>query len=176
MTDENLPEPAENTGDDIQLPKELEDLAEKVGGKEIVSRVHAYFENYSGPLPHPKAFAQYRAVMHDAPEQIFGMAERQQEHRFGLEDAVINSDIRRADTGLWLGFALFLTFGIGAIILLAMGKDIQGYSLLLTSLVGGIGSFLRVGHERASQQPGGPKKRAGKKKPTLTKLPKKTPD
>ncbi len=72
-------------GNEIRIPDEI---IEKAGGKENVRRIFSYFESFSGPLPHPKIFAQYKAVMPDAPKRIFRMAEKQQEHRFGLENSV----------------------------------------------------------------------------------------
>lgn len=92
---------------------------------------------------------QYKDVMADAPERIFSMAEKQQAHRMDLEKSVIKSDIRRADTGLILGFILFLVICIGSIILLALGKNLEGYIIFGISLVGAITNFIRVGRERA---------------------------
>ena len=107
---------------------------------------------FSGPLPHPQLMAEYEKCLPGAADRILQMAEKQQGHRFGLENSVIGGDIRRADMGLWLAFSLFVLFGLGAIFLLAIGKDIAGYSLLGTSLLGGAGLFIRVGRERQQAQ------------------------
>ncbi|NMB40453.1 MAG: DUF2335 domain-containing protein [Firmicutes bacterium] len=134
-----------------KISKEIEELIEKVGDKEVASKIIAIAESFSGPLPHPKILAQYKEILPDAPERIIAMAEKQQEHRFNLEKNVIKGDIVRANRGLTLGFILFMIFGLGAIVLLAIGKNIQGYALLGTSLLGGIGNFIRVGVERAKK-------------------------
>lgn len=135
---------------DDEIPEELREFIKAAGGgTEITRRTLAMVERFSGPLPHPRILKQYGDVMPDAPQRIFCMAENQQAHRIDLEKSVIKSDIHRADTGLVLGFILFLTFGIGSIVLLAFGKDIQGFVLLGTSLLGGIGNFIKVGRERA---------------------------
>ena len=104
--------------------------------------------------------------MDDAPERIFSMAERNQEHRHNLEDAVIHSDIHRADLGLWLGFSLFVMFGVLAGILLILGKDIQGFSVMAVSVLGGVGNLIRVGRERQKeiQQSNHPQLTKGQKK------------
>ncbi len=150
--------------DDLELPVP-EALVEEAGGKEVVSKIIAiYEETFSGPLPHPKIFAQYKAVMPDAPERIFRMAERQQEHRFGLENSVIQGDVRRADLGLRLGFVLFFILAVGAIFLLATGKQLEGYSVLAASIIGGIANFIRVGQEREKHNQKDPPKKPPKKR------------
>jgi len=133
---------------DGEIPEELKNLIAEAGGEKIFLKTLAIAERFTGPIPHPRILGEYAEIMPDAPERIFCMAENQQAHRIDLEKCVITSDIRRADTGLVLGFILFLVFGVGSIILLAIGKDFQGFTLLGTSLAGGIGNFIRVGRER----------------------------
>lgn len=132
----------------------LEDKTELIEGIDngmSLSGLTAIEEHFSGPLPHPIILSQYKDVLPDAPERIMAMAEKQQEHRFGLENSVVKGDIKRANTGLILGFILFIMFGVGAIVLLALEKNTQGYALLATSLLGGIGNFIRVGMERTKE-------------------------
>lgn len=149
---------------DGEIPEEPKNLAAEAGGKEVVMKSLAISERFTGPIPHPRILKEYAGIMPDAPGRIFCMAEKQQAHRIDLEKSVIKSDIHRADLGLILGFVLFLMFGLGSIVLLAIGKDIQGYALLATSLLGGIGNFIRVGRERAKAVAASPKKVARKKK------------
>ena len=135
------------------VPEELKDLVQDLsqrGEKDIARRLVAIVaeEHYSGPLPHPRMLAQYKDVLPDAPDRILRMAEKQQDHRTSLESRVIEGDVHRADLGLILGFILFITFAVGGIVLLFVGKEIQGYVALGTSLVGGIGNFIKVGRER----------------------------
>ena len=132
-----------------KISKEIEELIEKVGDKEVASKIIAIAESFSGPLPHPKILAQYKEILPDAPERIIAMAEKQQEHRFNLEKNVIKGDIVRANRGLTLGFILFMIFGLGAIVLLAIGKNIQGYALLASLLEDR--QFHLVGVERAKK-------------------------
>jgi uncharacterized membrane protein len=132
------------------IPEDIRQLISEEIGKKVVTTVSLEIaERFVGPVPHPRILKEYAIIMPDAPERIFNMAEKQHAHRIDLEKSVIKGDIKRADTGLVLGFVLFMVIGIGAIILLAIGKDVGGYALLATSLVGGIGNFIRVGRERA---------------------------
>lgn len=142
---------------DNEIPDEIKDLIKNAGGKDVALRSLAIATKYSGPVPHPRMLQQYKDVMADAPERIFAMAEKQQAHRMDLEKSVIKGDILRADRGLILGFVLFLILGVGAIILLALGKDIPGFAVLVTSIIGGIGNFIRVGRERAKTPRATPK-------------------
>ena len=131
------------------LPEDFKDLLTRVGDKETVMRIISIAEEYSGTVPHPRTIAQFKETMPDAPDRIFRMAEKQQDHRIYLETKVIEGDIRRADMGLILGFIIFIAFGIGGMALLFVGKDLEGYIALATSILGGVGNFIRVGRERA---------------------------
>lgn len=148
--------------EEITIPDEI---IEKVGSREealklILSRT----ESFSGPIPHPKIFAQYKEVMPDAPKRIFKMAELQQKHRFEMESSVINGDVKRADLGLWFGFVLYSILWLSGVALLFVGKDLQGYSLLVGGFIGGIVNFIRVGREREKQIQPPPKKSSTNKR------------
>jgi len=132
-----------------RLPEDFRDLFTKVGDKETVMRIISIAEEYSGAVPHPRTIAQFKETMPDAPDRIFKMAEKQQDHRMYLETRVIEGDIRRADLGLILGFIIFIAFGVGGMALLFVGRGIEGYIALATSILGGVGNFIRVGRERA---------------------------
>lgn len=134
----------------IEIPPEL---VREAGGKDVVNRIiRFYTESFSGPVPHPRIIAQYMDVLPDAPERIFKMAEKQQDHRMGLENMVIGGDVKRADLGLRLGFVIFAIVVVGAVILLALGKDIAGYITLGTGLSASILNFIWVGSERRKER------------------------
>ena len=143
----------ENHLPEVISQKELEELTKEVGSRETAIKIVSYAEKYSGFLPHPRIMAQYKSILPDAPDRIITMAEIQQQHRMRLESSVIQGDVYRANLGLALGFTLFFSFAIGAIFLLGIGKDIQGYSFLATSILGGIGNFIKVGRERSKERP-----------------------
>lgn len=159
------------------VPEELKDIVNdltKKGDKETAIRIMSFVaeEHYSGALPHPRLIAQFKEVMPDAPERIFRMAEKQQDHRIHLEKTVIEGDVKRADLGLVLGFILFIVFGVGGIILLYVGKQIEGYVALGTSIAGGVVNFIRVGRERTKAIQEQAKKK--RKRPFLNLTKKKT--
>lgn len=134
-----------------EIPKELEELFDRMGEGEDVGKfiaVARVVEAHYGPLPHPRIMRQYQEILPGAADRIITMAEKQQAHRMGLENSVISGDIKRADRGLLFGFVLFLVFAGGGIALLWTGKSTEGYALLLSSLIGGIANFVRVGRER----------------------------
>ena len=139
---------------DIEIPAEIGELIDEMGEekfKRVISIVQREFYIHRGPLPDPKAFGQYETILPGAADRILTMAEKQQNHRMGIEKSVTDSDIQRANQGLILGFILFLLFAIGGFVLLFIGKDVQGYALLGTSFVGGVVNFIRVGRERMRQ-------------------------
>ena len=156
------------------IPEDIRIILEGCENKKAVLQTLSILESFTGPIPHPKILKEYTDVFPEAPERIFAMAESQQSHRMNLEKSVINGDIKRADTGLILGFVLFLMFGAGSILLLSIGKDMQGYALLGTSLIGGIGNFIRVGQERIKATKDSEKKSTKEIKPTSKKDIKKT--
>jgi uncharacterized membrane protein len=153
MADNNEIQNSDNVPAEIISPRELEELAREVGDKETAIKIVSFAEKYSGLIPHPRIMAQYKAILPDSPDRIIKMAEVQQEHRMGLEYEVIHGDVQRANLGLVLGFVLFFGLATGSVYLLSIGKDVQGYSVLATSLLGGIVNFIRVGRERSKPVP-----------------------
>lgn len=57
--------------------------------------VHAQVE-FSGPLPHPQTLRQYDEVLPGAAERILRMAEKQQDHRIGMDQSGVR---RKLGTG-----------------------------------------------------------------------------
>lgn len=60
-----------------------------------------------------------------------GMAERNQEHRHGLEKEVITKGVRNESRGQWLGFVLFILLIASGTYLLATGRRIEGLGTLV---------------------------------------------
>ncbi len=87
-----------------------------------------------GPLPDPATLRAYDEICPGAADRIISMAEKQADHRRGLERTVIESDCRAQDRGPVLGFILAcLVIAIGAA-LVASGKSTEGISALLGAL------------------------------------------
>ena len=99
--------------------------------------VHAQME-FSGPLPHPQTLRQYDEVLPGAAERILRMAEKQQDHRIGIDQ----SGVRRANWGLGAGFSLSV-LGLGLTALLVMhGHDIAGSVLGSGTFLSLVGTFV----------------------------------
>ncbi len=67
---------------------------------------------FAGPLPMPADLEQYNRILPGAAERILSMAEKQAEHRQGIENRVIGSDTRNSMLGLIFGF-LIGALGLG---------------------------------------------------------------
>ena len=148
--------PEDNENDQLSnneetLPKEILEGLPEEKRKEITAVYAA--AHFSGPLPPPKIMADYKKVLPDAPERIFSMAERQQDHRINLEESLIKGDIKRADLGLIFGSILFLLLFMFGFYLIATGNDLPGYILTATGIVlSAVSAFLRVGVERDNER------------------------
>jgi len=103
--------------------------------------VHESFT--SGPIPSASELAAYGAVLHDAPDRILAMAERQSAHRQGLEKHVVRSNVIKEYLGMAMGFILALVaMGTGAW-LIHEGQDIAGWVALFAPLAGLVIMFVR---------------------------------
>lgn len=90
-----------------------------------------------GPLPHPDTLARYEEVLPGSAERILAMAERQSDHRMGLERAAVHSEIRRTAWGMVAGWSL-ATLSLGGGILLGM----YGHTTEAVAIVGIVNSIL----------------------------------
>lgn len=94
-----------------------------------------------GPLPSPENLAQYEAAHPGTAERIVRQMERmtelaadQQQHRFGLENRVIDGNIKSQGEGTrWAG-AVALIAILGGIYLLANDKSVYGLVAILGTL------------------------------------------
>ncbi|MCL4395750.1 MAG: DUF2335 domain-containing protein, partial [Chloroflexi bacterium] len=107
----------------------VESVPPKVG-----RAIATLWEHYSGPLPHPRIFAQFEKVLPGSAERILAMAERQQAHRIKLEATVIQSDARNSTIGLVGGFILYVLFGIGSFYLIANGHGEIGVAFIIIAI------------------------------------------
>ena len=58
------------------------------------------FSGFSGPIPPPQILQQYNNIVPDAAERIIHMAEKQSDHRMGLERKVVDSNILKSYLGM----------------------------------------------------------------------------
>lgn len=97
--------------------------------------------SFSGPLPHPDILRGYEDILPGAAERILQMAEKQQNHRLGMEEKIIFDDSKERSRNSV--FAFLLTFTVIAIggFLIYKGKNIAGFGTVFLGLVPIIGQF-----------------------------------
>ena len=99
-------------------------------------------EFFSGPIPPPELLREYNKLIPNGAERILAMAERQEAHRHELEKAIVRAEIQQGRLGLILGFVVVMTMGIGGMLLIWHGDNVNGLAIVLSSLVGLVGSFV----------------------------------
>lgn len=152
MTDDGDKALTPSSNQPEELPEELKKIAQEVGEEKVRRILAIRSEQYSGPLPHPRLFAEYGRALPDAPERILRMAEKEQDHNLAVGMKMLDGDEKRANWGLGLGFVLVVSLFLGAIYLLAIGYELAGYASLGVIALGGIVNFIRVGRERRSDE------------------------
>lgn len=104
----------------------------------ILEKREEYFESsFVGPLPPPSYLEGYERTLKGAANRILGMAEYSAKKRIETNIKIVDHDIKRANRGLILGFALSIVF-IGAAILCAYFKQ------PFPAIVLGIGGFSSI--------------------------------
>jgi|SRR5271157_3920044 len=151
-----------NESEPEKIPEALKEVAQELGEERVRRIINIVQEHYSGPLPHPRQFAQFGEVLPTAPERILRMAEKQQEmeeRRLVMEEKeqefdhrmrwkMLEGDERRANWGLGLGAFIFVVVFGAAMYLIIAGYQTAGYIALATLALNGIVNFIRVGRER----------------------------
>lgn len=91
---------------------------------------------FSGPLPPPEFLAQYKSILPDAPERIMAMAEKEQQHRHDVDNAMVKGGLKQRSRGQILGFILALLFGAASLILGLKGQTTLAGILGTTTVIG----------------------------------------
>ncbi len=81
---------------------------------------------HSGPLPDPETLAQYNGAITDGANRIMLMAEKQQEHRFKIETAVIKSQSNQSLLGQIFGLFIGLSGIASGTYLASIGESTVG--------------------------------------------------
>lgn len=76
-------------------------------------------ESFSGPIPHPRTFKEYEAILPGSADRILKMAEDQQKHRMELEKMAVNKQLTQSGRGQVFGFIVFI---LGLILSVAFAK------------------------------------------------------
>jgi uncharacterized membrane protein len=130
-----------------------EDLLDGVSKEQILAiRQSRRTETFLGPIPPPNVLEKYNNIIPDGAHRILTMAEQQQLHRQSMEKTVIESDVRRSDRGLILGFIITLLLGGGGIYLVAIGKDLNGLAIIFGSLATLAGTFVYSQESRKKER------------------------
>lgn len=103
---------------------------------------------FTGPLPPPVVLEGYEAVVPGSAERIMAMAEKEQDHRHSREDEIV----RIFSRGQWLAFVLGVLALGSATLLLALGRDIGGFTTLLFAVAAIVGAFLLRRRHSAEQE------------------------
>lgn len=98
---------------------------------------------HSGPLPDPETLERYSVLIPNGAERIMQMAEKQQNHRMGLESRVIDSQLRQSNTGQILAFVIGLAaLGAGAFCIYS-GHELGGSVIGGGGIVGLVTAFIK---------------------------------
>jgi len=98
--------------------------------------------SYSGPIPQADEIARYESILPGAAERLFGYADRQQAHRQGLENRVVDSNIALAQRGQVLGFVIGLVGIAAAAVLVLLDHVWPGLTIFFGDVVALVGVFV----------------------------------
>jgi uncharacterized membrane protein len=112
-------------------------------------KVAAY--SFSGPLPPPELLGRYNDVIPNGAERIMQMAEKQQEHRQGLEKTVITSNVASEKRGQYMGLFVAVAVIVLGFYLAFIGRQIAGSVFVGADLASLAGVFV-LGKRRQRQE------------------------
>jgi len=98
--------------------------------------------SFSGPIPHPDVLAGYDKVVPGLAVKIVEMANRQGEHRMGMETAALHGENFRATAGLVCGFVLTLAMIACGTYVVLNGHDAAGAAIGGTGVAGIVITFI----------------------------------
>lgn len=100
----------------------------------VISR--SEINHFSGPVPPPAILESYERIVPGIAQKIFEAADRQALHRQGLEKQLIAHNIKKSYFGQCSAFIITMTAIILGFVLIMNGKNAEGISSIITSLVG----------------------------------------
>ena len=106
---------------------------------------------YQAPLPPPAMVEHFERIMPGAADRLFRMAEEQAEHRHGLENRKLDSDISNEKKGQYFAFVIALVAIIGSFALIWNGISTVGVTLFITTFAGLVSVFI-VGRLRQESE------------------------
>lgn len=88
---------------------------------------------YEGIIPPPNMLAQYDQIQKWFADRIITMAEKQQQHRFKLEEKGVDEMFRRDKRWQYIAWWILLVFVVWAIVLLGLWRTTEWYALIWTT-------------------------------------------
>lgn len=115
--------------------------------KEKLIQSSSYVVQHSGPLPYPSVLRGYEDILPGAAERIIQMAEKEQEHRFEIDEKCQHTDSRDSLLGI-LGAIIMGLACLGAGVLIAKVSSgatgaVFGAILGASGIAAIVGTFLR---------------------------------
>ena len=90
---------------------------------------------FSGPMPPPELVREYELILPGAAKYFFSALEFQAVHRHEMERKALDASIRNETVGMWLAFVLAVIVIAAGTFLIHEGKDPQGLSLIVGTMV-----------------------------------------
>lgn len=125
------------------------DLPTEQKTQQISQIIRISRESFSGPIPHPKIAKEYQELIPDAPERIFTMAEKEQQHRIEVENEMLaqnkknitNSKNANLISQIFAFILILILIGTG-ILLTLLGHQIVGTTIFGSTILGVAGVFV----------------------------------
>lgn len=99
---------------------------------------------FRGPLPPPEILEGYNDVIENGADRIITMAEKNQNHRHELENAVILGGLKNERRGQVIAGFLFLALLAAATYLISIDKDGTGVGILIAEFLAGAALFMNA--------------------------------
>lgn len=99
-------------------------------------------EQFAGPLPHPRHLSAYDEIVPGAADRILRMAEKDQDHRIGMEQSALVNDDRYRMIGMMIGAATFIALTGCAVALALVGNNLGAGLFLTATAIGAVATFV----------------------------------
>ena len=99
-------------------------------------------QQFIGPIPPPEIIAQYEKIVPGSAAMIMARAEKQADHRMGLEANVIPAQQTQSERGQHYGLVVALAGIIASTVMVLAGHDVAGGFVGGTTLLGMVGVFV----------------------------------
>lgn len=117
-------------------PEEREAIAS------VATAIALRSEHYEGPLPPSHMLREYEEILPGSADRIIRMAERQAEHRQGIEKTVIACKSRSETLGVVFAGLIGLSAIAGGVFLIAIGRGVEGLVAIITAMGSLVGAFV----------------------------------